>query len=452
MTGVEQEKAFRRRGSPLWLFLAGLLLNLCYLSILLSCDTSRENLFPPTASAPTVWEHSDMGTYIRSARAFLATGVFAGNDGQPDCHRTVGYPAFLALAMSTGGPWWVQWAWILQAAMAAAIYPSLAYLAREWFGATRRQIGGLLLVYTLIGAGGVYSPILLTDQSFAACLWGALALGTRAIRRGGTGWWLGHFVLLGASASIRPTLALFPFAFLALMLALRQTGPEATPKSAWCRSFATVFAVQMVLCQAPAMRNYIHYGLWIPSDVVVNNLSDYLAKDVLIVTGELDAKSTVEDAWKDLPLRQRLDIQTEFARSVFAAHPYLTTGLAAVNLGINTVETHWIQTMHVFRTSLYSDLKRWSALPSSLKAFHSLWALIHAGLALAAGFGMWRLVRDRRWAFLLFIGVFLLPYLYGATDAQGARFRLYVEGLVLMLAFCVSPRLLSLKQGHGHGV
>lgn len=449
MKGVEQEKAFRRWGSPLRLFLAGLGLNLCYLLILLSCDPSRENLFPPTASSPTVWEHSDMGTYVRSARAFLATGVFAGNDGQPDCHRTVGYPALLAFAMTTGGSWWVQWTWILQAAMAAAIYPALAYLAREWFGATHRQIGLLLLVYTLIGAGGVYSPILLTDQSFAACLWGSLALGTKAVRRGGIAGWLGHFFLLGAAASIRPTLALFPFAFSALMLALRRTGPESSPKPAWIQLFAAVFAIQMVLCQAPAMRNYVHYGLWIPSDVVVNNLSDYLAKDVLIVTGELDAKSSIDDAWKDLPLRERLGIQTEFARSVFAAHPFIAAGLAVINLGMNTVETHWIQTMHLFRSSLFSDLKRWSALPPSLKVFHSLWALVHAGLALAAGCGIWRLVRDRRWAFLLFIGVFLLPYLYGATDAQGARFRLYVEGLVLMLAFCVCSGSRCWKQGHG---
>lgn len=426
-------RVFFQRFPGLRLYLLGLAVNLLYLAVLLSFDTSRQNLQPlSTPEIQTVWRYSDAGTYVRAAQAFLQTGVFAGSDGLPDAHRTVGYPAFLALIMTMGGEHWVAWLWMLQALLFAGIYPALAVVAREWFGATERRIQSLLLAYALLGAGWAYTPIPLTDQMFAVCLWGALALGTRAVLRGGAGAWLGHFALLGAAASIRPTLTLFPLAFATLTFALRRP-----PR---LRRLAVVFAVQMLLCQAPALRNYVHHGVWIPSDVMVNNLSDYWAKDVLAFAGQPNAHAQAERGWKDRPLPERLAAQTEFARAVLTAHPFAAAGVLAVNLGLNTLETHWIQALHFFRTSLHCDLKRWGVLSPGLKIFHAAWALVHAGLALAAGCGLWNLLRQRRWAFLLFTLVFLLPYLYGATDAQGARFRLYLDGLILMLAFMVCPK------------
>ena len=435
MDAAVPAQGFFPRHSGLRLYLLGLVVNLAYLGVLLSFDVSRRNLQPvSSASEETVWRRSDASTYVRSAREFLDTGVFAGSDGLPDSHRTVGYPAFLAFAMAVGGTGWVEWVWVLQAVMFAAIYPALAFVARDWFGATARQVDRFLLAYVLIGAGWAYTPIPLTDQMFTVCLWGALALGTRAVRSGGVGSWLGHFALLGAAASIRPTLALFPLAFAALMFALRGQKPF--------RRLAFVFAVQMLLCQAPALRNYVHHGVWIPSDVMVNNLSDYVAKDVLAFAGDTATYPLAEAEWTARPLAERLAAQTAFAKSVAVAHPWIALEVVGLNLVMNTLETHWIQPMHFFRSSLYCDLKRWGALTPGQKAFHVLWALIHAGLALAACCGLWQFARHRQWAFLLFSLVFILPYLYGATDAQGARFRLYLEALILMLALlgCAGAR------------
>lgn len=423
-------------------YLLGLAGNLVYLAVLLSFDVSRSNLYPPSPGAPTVWDRSDVGTYVRSASAFLETGVFAGSDGLPDAHRTVGYPAFLCVAMAVGGDHWVPLVWILQALLFASIYPALAFTAREWFSATDRQVRILLLAYALVGAGWAYTPILLTDQPFAACLWGALALGTCAVRRGGAGFWTGHFLLLGAAASIRPTLALFPLAFFALTLALRQEKPRH-----W-RALATVFSIQMVLCQAPAIRNFIHHEVWIPSDVMVNNLSDYLAKDVLALAGEPESHGLAASQWDGRPLQERLGAQSAFAWDVFGEHPFMTAGVATVNLGLNTLETHWIQVLHYSRASLHCDLKRWFALSLPLRVFHASWAFVNGVLILAAGYGCWVLARRRRWAMLAFVLVFTLPFLYGATDAQGARFRLYLEGLVLMLALCARSTIASRRTGH----
>jgi hypothetical protein len=386
---------------------------------------------------------------VRSAQAYRATGVFAGADGTPDFHRTVGYPAFLALAMVVGGEAWVERTWILQAVLFAFIYPALAYLARKWFGATDRQTDLLLLVYALVGAGWAYTPILLTDQMFTVCLWSSLALGTMAVTHGRLLPWLGHFALLGAAASIRPVLGLFPLGFSALIVATASGSAVRRTKPALCRMVAIVFALQALLCQAPAIRNYIHHGVWIPSDVMVNNLSDYLAKDALAFAGDSETYAKAEAGWKEAPLRERLAEQAAFAKSVLAAHPFATLTVAGVNFGMNTLETHWIQAMHYFRPSLHCDLKRWCALTPALKTFHALWALIEAGLVLAACCGLWRMARQRRWAFLLFILALVLPYLYGSTVAQGARFRLYLEGLILMLAFLACPGAAPRRSCHG---
>ena len=315
------------------------------------------------------------------------------------------------------GPWW--------GAAAGGIGSMLADLLLGYghYAPGTLVIKGLM---ALVGAGWAYTPIPLTDQLFTVCLWLALALGTLAMRRGGAGFWISHFVLLGAAASVRPVLALFPLAFAALMCALRGARP-------W-RRLVWVVAVQAILCQAPALRNYVHHGVWIPSDVAVNNLSDYWARGVLAWTGQPDLQPTAEAGWKELPLNERLSAQTAFARSALAAHPVVAAGVLAVNFSLNTLETHWIQPMHFFRSSLHCDLKRWCALTPGLKLFHSIWAAINAILVLAALAGVWRLARARQWAWLVFIAVFVLPYVYGATDAQGARFRLYLEALILMLA------------------
>jgi hypothetical protein len=172
---------------------------------------------------------------------------------------------------------------------------------------------------------------------------------------------------------------------------------------------------------------------------MVNNLSDYLAKDVLSFTGEHARYAEAEAHWKDRPLSGRVAEQAAFARRTFLEHPFVTLAAGTGNAAMNLLETHWIQALHFFRTSLHCDLKRWLALQPSQKAFHAVWALIHGGIAVAAGITLWRMARQRQWAWVVFTLFFALPFLYGATDAQGARFRLYIEGWLLMLALAVFP-------------
>lgn len=421
--------------SLLRMFLIGLSINLIYLSFLAANEVSRTNLNPIAKNASTVWNGSDVDTYIRPAKEFLKTGIFTGRGGLPDSHRTIGYPFFLALCMMLAGEFWVECAIGLQVLLFAIIYPALAIVARELFNASLQKIHTFLIIYAFCGAGWAYTPTLLTDQFFTVCLWSAIALGLLAIKLSKIWLWVGHFILLACAAAIRPTLSLFPVGFAALFIGLHQHCCN------WKHvSFIVyVFLIQMLLCQTPAIRNFVNHGVWVPSDVVVNNLSDYLAKNTLSLTGDTNTYPIAKSGWEDMNLADRLAAKSEFAVKVFLNHPVATMGVVFTNLICNTLETHWINVFHYFRSSLHSDLKRWCALTSGLKVFHFIWALINSILTLAACIGAIRLARERQWAIFLFIFVFSLPFFYGATDAQGARFRLYLEGLILMLVFCSSP-------------
>ena len=47
----------------------------------------------------------------------------------------------------------------------------------------------------------------------------------------------------------------------------------------------------------------------------------------------------------------------------------------------------------------------------------------------------------KEWGLVGFVLLFSAPYLFSVTDAQGARFRLYIEGLILMLSLSFLAQL-----------
>ena len=80
-------------------YFIGLAINIIFLIILLSTDTSYRNLQIPEGNyQDNLWRASDVMTYVSPARNFINYNVF-GHEKVPDFHRTIGYPLFLSAIM-----------------------------------------------------------------------------------------------------------------------------------------------------------------------------------------------------------------------------------------------------------------------------------------------------------------------------------------------------------------
>jgi hypothetical protein len=432
--------------SYLFFVVVGFAINILYISLLYLHPVAKNNLYPPMGEyAQNVWQRSDVRGYIRPAQTFLEKGVFEKNN-VPDYHRTIGYPFFLATVMWLAGEQWVHVVWFLQALLFAFLYPVMFYVAKIVFPGLSKFNHHFFWLYILVGAGVVYSPIFLTDQMANLTLWGALALGLAALVNPRPSlFWLLHLLLLAYAAQVRPTLMFFPLAFWFLAVHLQKSGRAVLPGIC---GIILIVAIQLIACNGPSIRNYIHHGLWTPSDVMSNNLADYLAKNVLNLHGDLDRYEAARAKWRGLPLEESIKAKKDFAFEIYGEYPFSTVAMLGVNGMINTLETHWVMTLNMFRNTLHSDLRRWFAIPNDLRAFHILWVIVQSILMYFVLLWALSKLSDRKWWLLGFVAVWLIPFVFSATDAQGPRFRLAMEGLFLMMAFdyVVSRNRLQLAQ------
>lgn len=421
-------------------FLAGSVLNLAYTLLLCRHEVSFSNLHAPAGeNAGNVWRHSDVPSYVTPARSFLDEGAFL-RQGSPDVHRTIGYPLFVALCMHAGGGHWNVLLWICQAFLFALIYAALLFICTRLFPETDRFKWWLLVLYAITGAGIAYSPVLLTDQMANVTLWVAFAAGIAALSASSRSalLWTLHILALLYSANVRPTVILFPLAFWLIAYGMRTRLQVVFPSP---RTVMLILLVQFASVQTPAFRNYLNHGIWMPTDIMAINLADYLAKSVLREEGEIANYEAARKGWDNRSLAEKQRARKTFAFSVYRKYPVRTLRVLLVNTCINTLESHWMMTRNLFRQELRSDLRGWGAAPWGWRVFHGAWAVLHALFFLLAFGRLVAAVMRREWLLLGFVLCFSAPYIFSSTDAQGARFRLYMEGLILMLSLSFLARI-----------
>jgi hypothetical protein len=420
---------FTERTIPLFLFLAGTILHLLYFGLI-------RTALPP---AEWCWTWSDTDTYVQPAESFLRDGVF-GRDGIPEYRRTIGYPLFLAFGMKTAawtGIDWRTWVYVLQAVVFALAYPALYHLARRLFGLTRRVALACLALILTSGVFVSYVPVLLSDALFATAFITGISSGVAAIEKRSWAWALLHAALIAYAANIRPMLVLFSPAALILHGSLAgKLGRLAEPRVR--RLLAGMFLLTLAGSQTPALRNKLHHGAWVASELGSNALYDYLAREVLRHQGREAIYQTgaaqIDRLEGPRNIGKRAAARKQEAVRVFMEYPLTTAAAMAYNELLNMVETHWNNTLfYMARQTWYKDYVdgsvRWSPAAFAVGLF---FVMVYGVLYLAAGIRL--IALRKRWAAVFAITLFLFPMAISATNYQGARFRLWLEPFVVLCA------------------
>ncbi|MCW5200276.1 hypothetical protein VU07_00440 [Desulfobulbus sp. F4] len=166
-------------------------------------------LLPDGSIQGNPWNGGDTMTYVNPAKAFLQSRVFARN-GQPDAHRTIGYPFFLAMMMYVFGADWLQASYICQFFIFSLYFPAATYIAYSLCPEiTRRDVWNIFIILLLSGAGTAYVGQIMTDQIFSSLLMSGIACGFAAVRKLSLKMMLLHILLVGCAAQIRPVLGFF---------------------------------------------------------------------------------------------------------------------------------------------------------------------------------------------------------------------------------------------------
>lgn len=423
------------------IYLLGVLVHLFYLVGL--------NYYTPIPELN--WAHADTSTYTEPARSFLEHGKFLSG-GEPDYRRTIGYPAFVSLAMwisdQTGGDWRVV-IYCLQAFVFAMAYPATVYIGLTLFNIKRSSCIVAISIMMLGGAFVSYSAAILSDALFATLFICSVASGIAAIKMPRRGWPLMHILLAATASLTRPILLLFPFAMLALCLGY------AKKNNLWALRAVKVRVVLMFLgalisVQLPALRNWINHGVYTSSELGSMALYDYLAREVLFNRGfsakyqaksdEIIAVSGAEN------LGYRIRARTEEALKTFAAYPATTAAAMIYNTILNSLEFHWNNTLfYLFRVTWYKDYEGggvlWSPIPYAIGLlFVMFYGVVYLGVAL------FLLAIRKNAFFIIAAALFLFPLVPSATNYQGARFRLWLEPFLILSSLAVAEHAMRLNK------
>jgi hypothetical protein len=419
------------------LFLGGIALHACYLVTL-------GYLLP---WEQWNWLSGDTGSYVRPAKAFLETGTFAVH-GEPDYHRTIGYPLFLAGVLKLAEVLQVEWrivAYGIQAIVLACAYPAIYLLGRLLFRLRQSTAILCVLFSAVTGAFISYVPIILTDGLFATVLLTGIVCGLLALKKSSWTWACGHIVLITLAANIRPMLAFFPLAAVFFHLAWLKSHQHDNMRKTDGTTLVIIMLITTMLgVQSPALRNWLNHGVFTPSDIGSINLFDYVALEVLKHKGDVERYKLVNNKLKSIEeavyLEERIEIRKREAFKVFREAPIETGSLLFYYTVLNSIETHWQNFFYLFKTTWYRDYDdgsvKWSPLPFMVAI---IFIVVHGNIYIVTATSLCYLRKNYMLLAALFF--YLIPYAFCGTSYQGSRFRLWLDPLLYLYSFYVLQRI-----------
>ncbi|MBF0553878.1 MAG: glycosyltransferase family 39 protein [Nitrospirae bacterium] len=414
------------------------LINVAYVVIMLSNGTTSFNLQMPEGKySKNAMNGTDVMTYVQPARNFLVHGVF-GTGTDADYHRTIGYPLFLSFFMKVFGNLWLYGVFFAQALLFAAVYPMLFIINREFLGGGDKVFYQAMLFLTVSGCFIVTTPVVLTDMFFSTIFTCGLCLGVMSIIRQRLIYLILHVLLMGYAAEVRPTLALYPLLNAAvLIIAARRAGIINTNKiRAWIA--ASTLAL-MVVCNGPAIRNYINHGFFESTDIVAINLYDCLMVEVLFLEDRIDIYHTANREIAQIAGAEgQIKRKKAVAFQVFWDYPATTMGKIVTHAETILLKLPWLDTAALAGVDLspgaYDKLSpKQTIIEGALGTVITLcYTLIYC---LFASFII-RILRDRQLLFALAIAGIAVYFLFPPFIAGGGfRMTLPIIGIIALCSF-----------------
>ena len=423
----------------IWQYVLGFLFCFGILTILYFSPNGKKSLLLPDGSVPDhPWNGGDTMTYIQPAKTFLDTGTFL-REGEPDMHRTIGYPFFLALTMAFFGKYWLPAVYLLQLTVFALLFPASSYIANSFFPHIRRKESRLIVfLLAASGAGLAYTGQLMTDQFFTSLLTAGIACGFFAVRNLSRNMAIAHILLVGYAAQVRPTLGIFFLAdFFFLLYVTLVWKLEFNCKRCLILTAAILFLA--VAGNGPAIRNYIHHGVFTPSDVLSDNFARYLAGPVMMKEGRGKEYKKIQHSFDQLEGVKKIKERKQFAFSVYRQYPLTTLNRMLYHAFWNLFEPHWEYILNVYDTgfslnSFYDHTGKFKKMIFWGIPFYLYYVFLYATFFYA----IFRTGRSKYGLFFLAgLSVYTLPFAASFINGAGARMRLYIEPMLIVTACTV---------------
>jgi hypothetical protein len=436
--------------SPVVQYVVGLAVNVAFVVILLSTDASYRNLqLPEGEYQGNIQTVGDVMGYVRLARNYLTYGVFGWQD-MPDYHRTVGYPLFLALSIKLFGNNWLFWVFFVQAALYACIYPALSKIVEILFPDNPSLVVPAFCFYLISGAYIVQVPALLTDTFFTVLFTVGLCFGLLSIVKQSWRYLILQLVIIGYAAQVRPTLALYPFlnVFVLWLVASRYgvSGHREVKKMIIVSSVALLLP-----CNAPSIRNYVHYGFFAPADILSNNFFTYLGKETMYDNCKQDSYEEMNRHIKDMlkseketrMVRERMALQNKYVWEICRKYPATAVKRLAIAAVSSFLYGHWVGVPKYWgyswrpgRGYIIDGQKGYFKVSKLVTALLVVWMVVYAVIYVFFLSFLVRLIKERHWLFLFTIFILVCYFLVPTFVAAAiGRMRLPVEGIIVICAF-----------------
>jgi hypothetical protein len=427
--------------SPVIQYSIGVLVNLFYIAILISTQTSYQNIqLPENNYSENFWKGGDVLTYVQPARNFVKYQIF-GRETIPDYSRTIGYPLFLATLMMVFGSHWLISAFLLQAAIFALMYPLLSRISNILFNTGNSATALAFLFLILCGTYIVRVPVIMTDTFFTVFFTLGLWLGLESILKRSYTHLLLHLLFVGYAAQVRPVLSLYPIINCFILASI-------VIKYGLCRSnriyiiITTSFICLSIFCNLPLIRNYVNYNFHRPSHIFSNDLLEQLGRHVLIDAGKKDEYEEIQKMLQEVnDINMKTHLQEKLAFKIYRDYPLITLKWLIYNaIGI-LGRAHWPFMANFWGYSFKDDFNPAHMPVKKTTVVYFIEVFFNIAYVMIFFLFMGCLIRVCRSENIVFsLGiVFFIAYFLTPTFIErggGSRYRLPVEGLIVIMASC----------------